>query len=247
MDGMEVTIVQTEREFDTALAWRVVGQIIRKANSVIGLATGNTTVGAYRIVSDIYQRYPFDTSRVTVFGLDEIVMVPKELPGTCYNRLLEQIVEPLHIPLENFIMPPTEADDYEYECALFEKRIKERGKVDLQILGIGIDGHVGMNLPGAPLEQQVWLTELSGELQARLRRNNNFPESKQLAGITLGMKMIMQMDRLVLAAKGRQKAEIINQAINGPITGDVPASLLQLHPNCEVLLDAEAAGLLKAV
>lgn len=239
---MRITIAKNEQDFDVAGAWRIVAQILNKQDAVIGLATGQTTIGMHKTATDIYRQFPFSTSEVTFFGVDEIVMVPAEYPGTCTNRLLEQIIVPLEVPPENFIMPATLCDDYERECEDFERRVRERGRIDLQILGIGMDGHIGMNLPGTPFEQGTWVTDLSGELAERIRANNNLPSSAPLAGITLGMKTMMNISKVVLAAKGKHKADIIKKALFGPITPNVPASMLRLHPNCEVLLDADAAS-----
>lgn len=121
--------------------------------------------------------------------------------------------------------------EVEKESIEFEKKIQARGGVDLLILGVGMDGHLGMNLPGTPFNTLVHFTKLSGELESRTRKLNDYPEPKPLGGITLGIRSIMNIRHIVLVAKGEHKAEIIKRALFEHITTDVPASILQLHPS----------------
>ncbi len=238
---MKVTVTRSEKEFDIAAGLKIVSQIMKKRDSVIGLSTGNTTGGMHGVVAEIYKNYSFDTSQVTLFGVDEIAKVPEGFKKTCSAELLEEIVGPIGMPLSNFIMPRPQCDDYDAECKNFIDELNARGGIDLQMLGIGIDGHLGMNLPGTDFDSSTRLTPLSGELEDRIRRKNNYPAPAPLAGITLGIKDIMNIRHIILVAKGESKAQIIEKAVNGKVTPDVPASILQLHPNCEVLLDSKAA------
>ena len=139
-------------------------------------------------------------------------------------------------------MPPTLSDDFAAECRLFEQRLAERGGADLQMLGIGANGHIGINQPGTPFESETWVSPMDPDFEARVRRETQVPPEIVLGGLTRGIKNIMRTRKLILIAKGAHKAEIIEQAICGPVTTDIPASIVQLHPNCEILLDAEAAS-----
>lgn len=150
---MKLTIARDEHEFDVMAAWRIIGQMLAKPNSVIGLSTGETTKNMHAIVSDIYGKYPFDTSRVTLFNVDELTNLPRSYAGCCYTMIEEQIARPLHIPEERFLMPPTIAADYEAECRKFQKALEDAGGIDLQMLGLGMNGHIGINQPGTPLRQ----------------------------------------------------------------------------------------------
>jgi len=239
---MKITIAKTEQEFDITAAWRIIAQMLEKPSAVIGLSTGQTTIGMHKIVSDIYKQYPFDVSSITLFNVDELTNLPREYAGSCYTMILNQIVANLHIPDENFIMPPTMSDDFESECKLFEKRLAERGGADLQMLGIGSNGHIGINQPGTPFESDTWVSPMDPDFEARVRRETQVPETTVLGGLTRGIKNIMHTRKLILIAKGAHKAAIIKQAILGPVTTDIPASVVQLHPNCEILLDAAAAS-----
>jgi glucosamine-6-phosphate deaminase len=239
---MKITIAKSAGEFDRIAAWRIIAQMLEKPNSVIGLSTGQTTYGMHAIVSEIYRQFPFDVLGITLFNVDELTNLPREYAGSCYTMILNQIAGPLGILEENFIMPPTLSDDFEMECRIFEQKLAERGGADLQMLGIGMNGHIGINQPGTPFESETWVSPMDPDFEARVRRETQVPETTVLGGLTRGIKNIMQTRKLILIAKGEQKAEIIEKAILGPVTTDIPASVVQLHPNCEILLDAAAAS-----
>ncbi len=243
---MKITIVNTENEFDTLAAWRVIGEILNDPKAVIGLSTGRTTKNMHEIIANLYTMHPFDVSTVTLFGVDEVTNVPRNYFGACYTMLKNELIDALGIDEKNFIMPPTLSDDFEKECSVFQKTIEERGGADLQILGLGENGHLGFNQPGSPFEGETWVTQMDEALEARIRREINASSDQQLRGLTLGLKNIMHSRKIILLAKGENKAEIVRQMIEGPVTPDVPASILQLHPDCEVILDVQAAALLPA-
>lgn len=237
---MKITITNNEREFNITAAWRIIAQMLEKPNAVIGLSTGQTTIDMHAIVSQIHSSYPFDVSRITLFNVDELTNLPREYAGSCYTMILNQIAGPLGIPEENFIMPPTLSDDFEAESRLFEERLAERGGADLQMLGIGSNGHIGINQPGTPFESETWVSPMDPDFEARVRRETEVPDHIELGGLTRGIKNIMHTRKLILIAKGAHKADIVEQAIMGPVTTDIPASIVQMHPNCEILLDADA-------
>jgi glucosamine-6-phosphate deaminase len=237
---MKITITKNEQEFDVTAAWRIIGQMLEKRNAVIGLSTGQTTIGMHRVVSEIFTKYPFDISKVTLFNVDELTNLPREYAGSCYTMILTQIAGPLGLAPAQFVMPPTLSADFEAEARLFEEQLASRGGADLQMLGIGLNGHIGINQPGTPFESETWVSPMDPDFEARVRRETQVPASTVLGGLTRGIKNIMQTRKIVLIAKGAHKAEIIEQAILGPVTTDIPASVVQLHPNCEILLDAAA-------
>jgi glucosamine-6-phosphate deaminase len=242
---MKITIAKDEQEFDTIAAWRIIAQMLEKPTAVIGLSTGQTTLNMHAVVSAIYKQYPFDVSNITLLNVDELTNLPREYAGSCYTMILSQIAGPLGIPDENFIMPPTISDDFEREAALFESRIAERGGVDLQMLGLGANGHIGINQPGTPFESETWVSPMDPDFEARVRRETQVPEGTELGGLTRGIKNIMHTRKLILIAKGAHKADMVAKAIQGPVTIDIPASVVQLHPNCEILIDTAAASKLR--
>ena len=223
---MKITIAKSEKEFDCIAAWRIIGEILNKPESVIGLSTGRTTGNLHRLVGEIYSRYPFDVSSVTFFGLDEVTNVPREYAGACYTMLKTELIDTLGIQEDNFLMLPTVSDDFDKACKLFQQEIEDRGGIDLLILGLGENGHLGFNQPGSPLGGETWVTQMNTELEECIRRETN----------TLGIRNIMQARKIVLVAKGANKADIVRKMLEGPVTPEVPASVLQLHPNCEFLL-----------
>ena len=139
-------------------------------------------------------------------------------------------------------MPPTCSDDFERECRNFERAIEARGGVDLQILGIGENGHLGFNQPGTPFGSVTWLSRMDEMLDARIRRESNSAADADLGGLTLGIKNLMQSRKVILVANGKNKSEIVKKALYGPVCEEVPASVLQLHPFVEVILDPDAAS-----
>jgi glucosamine-6-phosphate deaminase len=238
---LNITIAKDEAEFDRVAAWRIIGAMIGNPKAVIGLSTGQTTKNMHAIVSDIYSKYPFDVSTVTLFNVDELTNLPRSYSGSCYTMIKEQIAGPLGIKEENFIMPPTMSDDFERESKLFQEELQRRGGIDLQMLGLGANGHIGINQPGTPFESETWVSPMDPDFEARVRRETNTPPEHYLGGLTLGIKNIMHCRRIVLVAKGAHKAGIVKKMLRGPVTTDIPASVLQLHPNCEFLLDSESA------
>ena len=238
---MNIVIAKDEHTFDVMAAWEIIGQILRKPDSVIGFSTGQTTKNMHAIVSDIYKQYPFDTSRLTIFNVDELTNLPRSYAGCCYTMIVEQLARTLNIPDERFIMPQTISDDYEAECRKFQEALEAKGGIDLQMLGLGYNGHIGINQPGTPFGSETWVSPMDPVFEARVRRETGVGPDHELGGLTLGIRTIMHARRIVLIAKGTEKADMVRQMLKGPVTEDIPGSVLQLHPNCTFLLDADAA------
>ena len=242
---MKITITANEHEFDVAAAWRIIGQMLEKPDSVIGLSTGQTTKNMHAIVSDIYRKYPFDTSRITLFNVDELTNLPRSYAGCCYTMIRDQLADALNIPDERFIMPQTISDDFPEECRMFQEKLEKKGGIDLQMLGLGYNGHIGINQPGTPFGSETWVSPMDPVFEERVRRETGVGLEHELGGLTLGIRTIMHSRRIVLIAKGSHKAEMVRLMLKGPVTEDIPASVLQLHPNCEFLLDSDAAEFVK--
>ena len=239
----KITILPDEATFDSTAASRIPEQIKNKPESVVGLSTGRTTGNMHRLAAEAWKAEPFDVSKVTFFGLDEVTGVDREYAGACYAMLRNELVGFLPVPEENFIMLPTRSEDFEADCKAFTAELDKRGGIDLLILGLGENGHLGFNNPGAPFGGTAWHTKMHPELEERIRRETG--SEGPLGGITLGIKDIMHARRIVLVAKGDNKSEVVDAIINGPVTESLPGSVLQLHPNVEYLLDAKAAKNLK--
>jgi glucosamine-6-phosphate deaminase len=239
---LKITVTKDEAEFDRVSAWRIITQMLTKPDSVIGLSTGQTTMNMHKIVSDIYAKYPFDTSSVILFNVDELTNLPRSYAGCCYTMIRAQIADTLNIPDERFIMPPTMSDDFERDCRAFQKALEDKGGIDLQMLGLGANGHIGINQPGTPFGSETWVSPMDEIFEARVRKETGVADDYPLGGLTLGIRTIMHARKIVLIAKGSHKAEMVEKMLFGPVTEDIPASALQLHPNCEFLLDSDAAA-----
>lgn len=239
---MKITVANSRGDFDRAAAWRIVDEISHNPHAVIGLSTGRTTGNIHRMVCDIHNSIDFDVSRVTFFGLDEVTGVPREYAGACYIMLRTEIIDSLGVPDSNFLMLPTESADFEAECAAFSAELDRRGGISLLILGLGENGHLGFNQPGSPLNCTCRTASMDPVLEARIRRETNSAPDAALGGVTLGLRDIMHARRIVLVANGANKSAIVRRMLTGEISPEVPASILQLHPDCEFLLDSEAAA-----
>lgn len=238
---MKITVARSEKDFDTMAASRIVDTVCARPRSVIGLSTGRTTGGIHRCVCAMAERADFDVSQLTLFGVDEVTGVPREYAGACYTMLLNEIAGPLGIKEDNFLMLPVKSDDFAAECRRFTDEIKRRGGIDLLMLGLGENGHLGFNQPGSPLNGGACTASMDERLEARIRRETGAAPDERLGGVTLGLRDIMHARRIVLVAKGAAKRDIVGRMLSAPVSSDVPATVLQLHPDCEFLLDAEAA------
>lgn len=239
---MKITVAGSEAAFDTIAAGRIAGQICARPRSVIGLSTGRTTGNIHREVCRMHSEADFDISRVTFFGLDEVTGVDREYAGACYAMLRNEICGPLGIPSDRFLMLPTRSGDFAAACREFTAELDRRGGIDLLILGLGENGHLGFNQPGTPFGSRAWHTVMDPTLEARIRRETATPAGVALGGVTLGLADIMHARRIVLVAKGANKREAVGRMLCGPVCEDLPASVLQLHPDCEFLLDNAAAA-----
>ena len=244
---MRITIERNEQAFDLAAAKRIVQQIKEKPESVIGLSTGRTTRNMHRLVAQIHRDQPFDATRATFFGIDEVTGVSRSYSGACYTILKTEIIDDLGVDEDHFLMLPTATDNLDANCKHFSDELQHKGGIDLLILGLGENGHLGFNQPGTSFESTVGIGSMDSALENRIRRETGVPAEHSLGGVTLGLSDIMQVRRIILVVKGTSKAEIVKQVLRGPVSTDVPASILQHHPHCEVLLDADAASCLPLV
>lgn len=239
---MKIIIAKNKEEFDKIAADIVSQQLKDKPDSVLGLATGSTPLGLYAQLVERYNKGEIDFSKVKTFNLDEYKGLAKTHPQSYYFFMFKNLFSKINIEPENINIPNGEVEDSAKECEEYEKKIKAAGGIDLQILGIGHNGHIGFNEPGTPFESTTSLIDLDQRtIEANSRFFDSIDEVPRQA-ISMGIKTIMQARKIVLMISGKDKAEIAVKAIKGPITTEVPASVLQLHPFVTVLLDQEAAS-----
>lgn len=237
-----ITIANNEEEFDKLAALHIVKQIQEKPTSVIGLSTGRTTHNVHQQFVAWCKTHTIDLSLVRFVGVDEVTGVDRNYSGACYAMLMDQVIRPLGLSEDQLLMLPTASKDFDADIKAFKNQIDRWGGIDLLLLGIGENGHLGFDQPGTPFGSGIHLSTMDNNLETRIRRETATPADKALGGITLGLKDMMHARQIVLLAKGNNKTAIIAKAINESVTESVPASLLQLHPNCEYLLDTQAAA-----
>ena len=223
----------------------IAAQVIMKPDCVLGLATGSTPVGAYQQLAKWQQQGDLTFKDVRTVNLDEY----RGLPGThdqSYRYFMNtNLFDHIDIDKENTYVPNGMAEDVDAECAAYDERIQEFGGIDLQLLGIGHDGHIGFNEPADHFScgtNCVELTDMTIDANARFFANRDDVPRQAL---TMGMQAIMQARAILMVVSGADKAEIIRKSFCGPITPEVPASILQLHPNVTLVGDEAALAGLK--
>jgi glucosamine-6-phosphate deaminase len=237
-----VTTFSTDRAAARALARRIVAAVTVNPWLVLGLPTGRTPVALYHELATLHAHGHADFSRVTTFNLDEFLGIPASHPGS-YRAFMERhLFDHVNIPPDHRHFLDGSAPDPDEECARYERTIAAAGGIDLQMLGIGTNGHIGFNEPARGLLARTHRVTLKPET----RRSNASLFNGDAAAVppealSMGMATILRARSIVLLATGRSKAGCIERVINGPLTTELPASFLQLHHDVDVMLDDAAA------
>jgi len=244
---MEV-IIQPDSEKASLLAARIVKKIIQeKPQPVIGLATGNTPLLLYKNLVRMHREDNLDFSRVVAFNLDEYVGLSPEHPASFHHYMWKNLFSQVNIKPENVHIPDGLAKDIPAYCEQYEQEIKAAGGLDLQILGLGTDGHIGFNEPSSSLASRTRIKTLTDQTRKDNAVFFGGEENVPFHAITMGIGTILEARICLLLAFGKKKARAISLAVEGPVTSMVPASALQLHPRAIILLDRDAASDLKHV
>lgn len=239
---MNVVIVKNYHELSVKGTQLVADQITNKKNTVLGLASGQTPIGMYEELINMFKRGKIDFSEVVTFNLDEYYGLAPEHPQSYYYYMWNTFFKHINIKKENIYLLNGVTENIMQECNQYEYLIQKNGGIDLQILGIGDNGHLGFNEPAIGLNSKTHLVNLSEEtIQANSHYFNNIQEIPKQA-ITMGIGTIMKAKKIVLLASGRKKSHAIEKTINGPVSTEVPATILQLHPDVKLLIDKEAAS-----
>jgi len=209
---------------------------------VLGLATGRTMEGVYRELVRLHAKEKLDFSRCKTFNLDEYVGLPSGDSQSYHFFMKERLFSRVNINLRSMHLPDGMSPDLDAECAAYEKKIKDAGGIDLQILGIGQNGHLGFNEPHSDFAARTHVQTLS--LATRTQNAPLFPDPDAMPrrAITMGVGTIMEARQCLLLATGREKAGMVARAFQGPVTNSIPASVAQRHPRFTVILDADAAA-----
>ncbi len=241
---MRVIIEKDYQAMSKKAALLVASQVRLKPSSVLGLATGSTPLGMYDELIEMYEDDEIDFSQVKTFNLDEYCNLSPENPQSYHYYMQNNFFKHINISPENTHLLNGMTDDVKKECKSYDRKIKRSGGIDLQVLGIGPNGHIGFNEPGKKLNVRTHEVELAEET---IEANSRFFDTKDEVprrAITVGIATILKSRRILLLASGRNKAKAIRETISGYVSTQVPASLLQTHPEVTVIIDEEAADLI---
>ncbi len=244
---MRIIITDSYEKMGLEAANIVAGQVYLKPNSVLGLATGSTPVSMYQRLAAVHKSVGLDFSEVTTFNLDEYIGMSPENPQSYHYFMQENFFRHININQDNVYIPNGMAEDMTVEGQRYEKLIEAKGGIDLQVLGIGQNAHIGFNEPDVKFAATTHKVELDEEtIQANSRFFASIDEVPRYA-ISMGIKTIMMAEHVILLANGKNKAEAVYKAVCGDVTPEAPASILQLHRDVAVIVDREAAALLPEV
>ena len=215
-------------------------QVIMKPNCVLGLATGSTPIGTYDQLVEWYNKGDLDFSEVTTVNLDEYKGLPRTNDQSYYYFMHQHLFDRVNIDPERTNVPNGMEPDAEKECGRYEELIRSLGGVDLQLLGLGHNGHIGFNEPGIAFEKETHCVKLTERTIEANKRFFASADDVPKQAYTMGIKTIMQAKKILIVVNGENKADIVERAFFGPVTPEVPASILQLH-NDVTLVGDEAA------
>lgn len=241
---MNLNIYPTPQVLAAAVADLLISVIRKKKDAVICLASGDSPRETYRVFCERVKSENIDISEVSFVGLDEWVGVPPENPGSCRYFLEENVFKPLEIPEKQVFFFNPMNSDLDGECRKMNDHIHSRGGLDVMLVGVGLNGHVGLNEPGTPSHLYAHYTELD-PMTVQVGQKYFKEHTPVTRGITLGLNHFMEARTAVMIAQGSKKAEIMKTALEGEITTRVPASIIHTHQNGFVFLDREAASLLQ--
>ena len=238
---MSVKIFDDYQELSREVGKEIIEQVRRKPESVLCLAAGDTPRRAYNLLALQAREEKVDFRKCTFVGLDEWLGIPPENEGSCAFFLRTNIFSPMQIPASNIRLFNALSADPESECRNIDEHIHRNGGIDLMVVGVGMNGHIGFNEPGVSDDLYAHVIDLDQTTQSVGQKY--FKETTALRkGITLGFKHVMESRRVIMMASGTKKAAIIQKALGGPVSTHVPASLIRRHNDAIVMLDKDAAS-----
>jgi glucosamine-6-phosphate deaminase len=242
---MELIIAKNYEEMSKIAAKEIAKLVYVKPDAILGLATGSTPEGVYKELIELNKESRIDFSKVTSFNLDEYKGLSGDHPQSYRYFMDTKLFNHINIDKANTHVLGGVTEDIEKECEEYDSAIEAAGGIDLQLLGIGGNGHIGFNEPSDYLNMNTHLTKLTEDtIEANSRFFNNIEEVPTEA-ITMGLGSIMKAKKIILLASGEKKAEIIAKLVQEKISTKIPASLLQVHPDVLVIVDQAAASRLK--
>jgi len=242
---LRIHIHDTEEEVARALAARVAAAIHERPSIVLGLPTGRTPIGAYEELARLHKAGRVSFARVSTFNLDEFIGIDAKHPGSFRQFMQRHLFDAIDVQPGRVHFLDGMAGDIEAECERYEHDIERSGGIDLQLLGIGANGHIGFNEPGEELAARTHRVALhEGTRRDNAELFGGDPQKVPREALSMGMGTILKSGAIILIATGARKAGCIERTVHGPLTTKLPASFLQTHRNVELYLDAAAAALL---
>lgn len=241
---MKLYVTNDYDEMSKKVADIIAAQVIIKPDSVLGLATGTTPIGAYESMVRRYEKGILDLSQVRTVNLDEYWDISSQHPQSYRYFMNTHLFDKVNIQENNTHLPNGKAVDKDAECQRYDELIESLGGVDLQLLGLGHNGHIGFNEPDDVFHKGTHIVQLT---ESTIEANSRLFESKEEVpkyAITMGILPIVRARSVVLAVSGKGKAQALRDSLNGLISPNMPGSILQLHPNVYIVADKEAASLL---
>ena len=238
---MRVVVLPTADDVSRRATEVIIGCVQQKSNAVLGLATGGTPLSTYREMIKAQQAGKVSFREVTTFNLDEYVGLGPEHPQSYRHFMCEHLFSKADFDVDKCHVPDGLASDYNAYCESYEQKIRDSGGIDLQLLGIGTDGHIAFNEPGSSLASRMRLKALTE--RTRVDNSRFFADAEEVPylAMTMGVGTILEARRILMLATGANKANAVRAFIEGPVTAQITASALQLHPQVTVLLDESAA------
>lgn len=242
---MRILVCKNYDEMSKKAAQIIASQVTLKSDSILGLATGSTPIGMYKNLVEMYKEGTLDFSEVKSFNLDEYYQLPRENDQSYYHFMHENLFNHINIKEENVNIPNGMTKDIKLECKQYDDSIKNIGGIDIQVLGIGLNAHIGFNEPSNVFVKGTNLVDLKkSTIEANARFFESIDEVPKKA-VTMGIGSIFKSKKIILLASGESKAEAIHNTVYGDITPQVPSSILQLHRDTILILDEGASSKLK--
>lgn len=238
---LNIIKTSSEQQFNETGAGIIASLLQSNPRAILGLATGSTPVGVYEKLIELYKEGSVSFKQASSYNLDEYIGLPADHPESYRRFMDEKLFNHIDIVPENTHVPSGSAADPEQAAKDYAKLLDEAGQIDLQLLGLGHNGHIGFNEPGEELTGPPHVVKLEERTRLANARFFNSIDEVPTHALTMGIGSILQAKQILLMAKGEDKAEIIAKALKGPITTQCPASLLQTHSNVVVVVD-QAAG-----
>ncbi|MGM8365413.1 glucosamine-6-phosphate deaminase [Virgibacillus sp. W0181] len=238
---MQIIIVKDKEE----LAEKAISFLLKRVSNltipVLGLATGSTPIKLYAKMVEAYKQNNISFNHTKTFNLDEYVGLPKSHPNSFHYYMKHHLFTHVDISTKNTFLPNGLTKDPDLECLRYEQMIKKFGAIDLQILGLGVNGHIGFNEPGTSFHTRTHVVQLNEVTRQTNSKHFQSISEVPMKAITMGIGTIMDSKEILLLVSGKEKRTIIKKALYDKITIDIPASVLQYHPNVHVIVDEAAA------